>query len=163
MAKDVLRECLSKVDFYPAIRHKRRSHHRTTYSQNSSDESQQLEKAKPYLQACIVLDCAELFPIAVQKLLALDGLAEDLVYRRVKHMVLPLVAYVWGIARSRLGSQPVPDLRRLCEEAVSLLFRNFAVNPQNLTRADISYLIQAVVNGGQADLVLIEWVRTCLT
>ncbi|PIL31359.1 hypothetical protein GSI_06058 [Ganoderma sinense ZZ0214-1] len=154
MAKDILRECLSKIDFYPTIRHKRRSHHRPMYGQEPSDESQQLEKAKPYLRACIALDCAEFFPIAVQKLLALDDLAEDLIYRRVKHVVLPLVAYVGEIARSRPGSQQVPGLRNLCEEAVSLFLQYFATKPQTLTKADVSSLIKIAMDSGYRDLVL---------
>ncbi|KAI1793099.1 hypothetical protein LXA43DRAFT_1002796 [Ganoderma leucocontextum] len=157
MAKAILRDCLSKLDFYPAIRRKRPSNHRATYGREPSDESQQLEKARPYLKACIVLDCAELFPIAVQKLLALDDLAEDLVYRRVKHVLLPLVAYVGELARSRPGCQPVPDLRKLCEEAVSLSLRNFATNPWSLTQTDVSSLVQVAVEGGQPDLVL-TWI-----
>lgn len=154
MAKDVLRECLSNIDFYPVIQHKQQSTHQAPYRHGLSDESQQLEKAKPYLRACIALGCVDLFPVVVERLLALDDLAEDLRHRRVKHVLLPLAAYVMEIARSTTESQPVADFRKLCEEAVSLFLRNFVTKPQNLTQADVSFIIQATVKCGQLDLVL---------
>ncbi|KAI1793098.1 hypothetical protein LXA43DRAFT_1127543, partial [Ganoderma leucocontextum] len=145
MAKDVLSVAMSIVDFYkvqqpvaPSVYYR------------PSEVPEELKRAQEYAQACLDVNCEDLFALAVPKLLAFDGLQENVIQLRVKEVILPLIAHVSAAARSR----PVAGLSDLAEKALALHLKATLANPLNISRTGVAGMIQAATTCGQPDFFL---------
>lgn len=146
LARDLLATALAKVDFYATTPVTNTGHQHYSYAYSKpAEEPGQLERAKPYFKAFLELGTDDLFASAVDKLLALSGLADDVVIRRVKGVLLPLVAYGQEISRTLPGGQPPPALRKLSTTASALHLRSVLADPRRLVLDDVPPLVQAVV------------------
>ncbi|KAL1951365.1 hypothetical protein VTO73DRAFT_514 [Trametes versicolor] len=146
LARDLLATALAKVDFYATAPVSNAAHQHYSYAYSKPvEEPGQLERAKPYFKAFLELGTDDLFATAVDKLLALSGLVGDVVIRRVKGILLPLVAYGQEILRTLPGGNPPPALRKLSTTASLLHLQTVLADPRRLVLDDVPSLVQAVV------------------
>ncbi|RPD82293.1 hypothetical protein L226DRAFT_497438 [Lentinus tigrinus ALCF2SS1-7] len=118
------------------------------------EEPKQLENIKPFVKACFDLKCQDLFSKVVGKLQVVGGadVVKDVMDRRVKHIILPLIVFAGPMTR---GSA-VPEMHRLCRLAATQWLSAASATPRAITAADISSVMQAMVSGGQPDVILTE-------
>lgn len=165
ISKDALTASIRKTNFYAARPANAAAPAYGSYSYHArhSEESRQLEGIKTYVKTCLTTENAGVVPVIMEKIANLDGLSVDVSRRRAKEIFLPLISYIAEELRSRPAIRPVPDLHGLCLKAISLYLDDVTSNPKGLTRADVSFVIQAVVTAGQPELLLTTYVyrRIC--
>lgn len=137
---------LAKVDFYASVPAANTGYHSYLYAYSKpAEEPGQLERIKPYIKACLELGSEEILTTAVDKLLALSGLANDVVVRRVKGVLLPTIAYIEEISRTIPGGVPPSAVRKISTTTSALHLRSALADPQRLLVSDVPALVQAVV------------------
>ncbi len=144
MVKDILSVAMSMVDFYKVQRLLASSGY---YGLRPMEVPEELKRAQEYAQACLDVNCEDLFALAVLKLLTFDGLQENVIQLRVKDIILPLIAYVSVAARSH----PVAGLNNLAEKALALHLKVTLANPLHISQTTIAGMIQAASACGKPD------------
>lgn len=161
MSNKVLAAALAKADFYAARPAKDVpivSTNRSLGIAKQSEEAWQMDRIKPFIEVCLTTDNEDLVPVAFKKLANLDGVPADVARRRAKDIFLPLVSYTVTQMRSRSPRRPQPDLSALCRPAVSLFLDGVTADPKGLMTADITSMVDAIVSGGQSELLLSKYV-----
>ena len=154
LSKDIFAFTLADIDLYPPPP----APPPPTYPLHGrqaqpSAEVKHLETAKALIKACFDLNCDDYFPTIVEKLLLSDGLATDMLRRRVKNVLLPLIAHVEGLLKGRGGRRP-DGFQKLCQTVATRYLDYLAANSQHFDQTELSRMMQAVVTGGQPEMLL---------
>ncbi|PIL31379.1 hypothetical protein GSI_06079 [Ganoderma sinense ZZ0214-1] len=146
MAKDVLSVAMSIVNFYKVKRPLTPSVY-----YRAAEVPEELKLAQVYAQACLDINCEELFALAVPKLLAFNGLQENVIQLRVKEIILPLITYV---SRAAAPSRHVAGLGNLARKALALHLKATISNPSTISPTSLASMMQAATACGQSDYFL---------
>ena len=147
MVKDVLSVAMSLVEFYNVQRPTASTGY---YGLRSTEGPEELKRAKEYVQACLDVNCEDLFVLAVPKLLAFDGLQQHIIQLRLKEIILPLIAFLSGAA----GSRSVAGLSDLAEKVLALQLKATLADSRYIPRTDVAGMIQAAMTCGKPDYFL---------
>ncbi|PIL31358.1 hypothetical protein GSI_06057 [Ganoderma sinense ZZ0214-1] len=150
MVREILSAAMAIVDFWKVQKPLAPPTYALVYHR-PTEVPEELKRAKEYAQTCLDVNCEDLFAFAVPKLLAFEGLQENMIQLRVKEVILPLIAYVSAAAHSR----PVAGLSELSEKALALHLKATLADSRNISQADIAGMIQAsAMTCGQPDFFL---------
>ena len=92
IAKSLLRASILPLHVYRITKQKTPAYPYSSQPQ-PPEEPKQLERLKPFVKACFDLDAPELFALVSAKLVDFAGASRDVLDRRVRHVILPLIAY----------------------------------------------------------------------
>ena len=152
MKRALLSSAISRLDIYPSLPQSQTSRAYSYQSHREPEEPKYYERLKPYIDACFHLSCPDVLAIVLDKLSSpTTEVPKDVLERRVKHIILSLVAHVGSLAHGRAAS----EVQQLCELAIDQWMVVYNITPRRLIPgADIAPLIQAVIAGGHPALVL---------
>ncbi|KAH9849223.1 hypothetical protein C2E23DRAFT_888412 [Lenzites betulinus] len=157
-AKDLMVAAIAKFDFYATPPEANPSNYSYAYVKPTAEPGQ-VERAKAYIKASLELGCDDVFPAAVDKLLAFSGQPSETVIRRVKNVLTPLVTYAQEICHTALGGLSPSALSRLSTSTSSLYVQATLASPQSLLVAEVPHLVQALIASSQPGTPVTENIR----
>ncbi|KAH9950171.1 hypothetical protein B0H21DRAFT_831190 [Amylocystis lapponica] len=153
--RDLLLTVAERVDFYHPVSHKEHTSPAGIYHHSTPSESPvHLSRAQLFFKTCLSTDNDDLLVDGIDKMTNTPGVATEVMQKRAKEVLLPLVASLTDAVRARAADRPVPQFKKLCDTAVSSYVDLIMGDPGMITEEGIANMLQALILAGQPHLVI---------